>query len=120
MPTALNPMIDFIARTVRTVGIWFIMLFIFFWKVSKFNFSSMTRMPTVANLHNRAFSAGSGNGATYAMSSPSATTGGGLGGNSPVCSIFLNCSALHAFPLRLRLGPLLQSIIGCSARQVSL
>ena len=42
-----------------------------------------------ANTYKSALSAGPSNGAAYAMSSPSATTGGGLGGTSPVCLLFI-------------------------------
>jgi hypothetical protein len=39
---------------------------------------------TTANDRSRAFSVGSNNSIAYTMSSPSATTGGGLGGGLPV------------------------------------
>ena len=53
-------------------------------------------MLPITNTRKRAFSAGSGNSVAYAMSSPSATTGGGLGGTSPVCFV-IYFSALHVF-----------------------
>jgi hypothetical protein len=46
-----------------------------------------------ANDGSRAFSVGSNNGIAYTMSSPSATTGGGLGGGLPV-SYYLSIFSL--------------------------